>query len=173
MNSILTLDKLLDLPKEILQTSEKYNEYSNLLGKNTYKQYDFIQIKKDVNEKFNRFKDAKYLYKFPIENLIKTTPLYELKENSHTKSVNSQVESIVTKQVDEQIWVERFYDILLSTSAKLTMEEAIYLVDSFFANKSLEVIAERLQVCMQTIQNIKKSCLVKVWIELKTLDDNN
>lgn len=170
MNFTLTLDKILELPNDLLKTAEKYDEYSELLRKKIYNEYDSKELKEKIVKKFERFKDAKYLYRYPIESCIKTTPTYQLREGMIPKQVSSKIEKVITQRVDDQMWAGCFYDTLMIVATKLTMQEAIYLVDSFFGNKSEDVIAEKLAICRTTLQNIKKSCLVKVWIELKTLD---
>ncbi len=169
---ILTLDKILDLPNEVLKTSKKYDEFSEPLRKSVIDQYNIKEIKEEITKKFNKFKDAKYYYNFQLEQLINLVPDYALKDYETSKSTESSVENIVQKQEDGKIWVSIFYKTLIHVSAKLTLNEAIYLVDSFFRNKSEEFIAERLHICKQTLQGIKMSCLVKVWLELKTLNDS-
>lgn len=170
MNNALSFDKILDLPNEMLRTAEKYNDYAELLRKKVYQEYDSKTLKDDIMKKIDKYKDTKYLYNYSVESLIKITPKYELKESTTSNTSSSVVENIVTRSVDQHLWIECFYETMLVVAAKLTTQEAIYLVDSFFGNKSEDFIAEKLMVCKMTLQNIKKSCLVKTWIELKTLD---
>ena len=50
----------------------------------------------------------------------------------------------------------------MTLALKLTMQESIYMVDTFFSKKSEDIISEKLGICRNTLQNIKKSCLVKI-----------
>lgn len=173
MDFTLTLDKILELPNDILKASEKYNEYSELLRKKVYDDYDFKELRENIEEKFDKFKDAKFLYNFPVESNIRTTPTYQVREGSTSNTPISKVEQAIVKKVDNQIWMNEFYNSLMTVAAKLTLQEAYYLVDSFFSHKSEEIIAEKLGICKMTLQNVKKSCLIKLWIELRTLDEED
>lgn len=173
MDFTLTLDKILELPNDILKTSEKYDEYSELLRKKVYDDYDFKELREKIEKKFDKFKDMKYLYNFPVESSIRITPTYQVKEGSTSNSPISKVEQAIVKKVDSQLWMNCFYDSLMKVAAKLTLQEASYLVDSFFSHKSEDIIAEKLGICKMTLQNIKKSCLIKLWIELRTLDEED
>ena len=52
MNEVITLEMLLDLPKELLKKSIEYNEYAVLLDKEQYSKYDC----KDLKEKVNKYR---------------------------------------------------------------------------------------------------------------------
>lgn len=169
MISDVTLDMILEFPREILRKSEQYDEYAELLRKETYSKYDFKEIKQQIVEKFNRFKDAKYTYKFSLESNIKLTQSYTLREGSLVNRVSDPTGSIVAKAVDEQLWITKFYYSIMKIASTLTLQEATYLVDTFFSNKSEDVISEKLRICRNTLQNIKKSCLVKIWLEIESI----
>ena len=173
MNYFMTLDNFLELPKEILKTSEQYDEYSELLRRSIYEQYDAKELKEKIIKKFNRFKDAKYLCIYPIENRIKLTSPYQERIGTPSNSCVSQIEKLVEATGDEEKWAYNFRNVILTVATKLTLQEARYLIDSFFSNKSEDIIAEKLGICRTTLQNVKKSCLVKVWIELKILDEDD
>lgn len=173
MDFTLNLNMILDLPNKIMNISAEYDEYSELLRKKVCESYDLKELRENVERKFNRFKDTKYLCKFPIEPTIKITPTYELKEEQKSNSPISKVEQTIMNQIDNQIWIQDFYNAMLTVAIKLTKQEATYLVDSFFKNKSEDFIAEKLQVCKMTLQNIKKSCLIKIWIEIRTLNEDD
>ena len=118
-------------------------------------------------------KNVKYFYNFSVESSIKITPTYQLSEGSRQRSNASQVESIVTREVDSIIWATRFYDTIIFAAKKLTEEEATYLVNSLIKNKSESAIADILGVCTKTVHHIKKSCLIKIWSELEPLENEN
>ena len=169
MDYSLTLDKILELPNDILKNAEKYDEYSELLGKIILEDTNIELIKSKVINYFNHFKEIKYLYKFPINN-IKITSSYEIHEGTRPKKTTSAIEQLVLSRTDEELWAENFYEAIITVSRKLTLQEAIYLVDSFLGNKSDEFISEKIGICRNTLQKVKKSCLVKIWSELKFLD---
>lgn len=167
----LTFEKLVNFPIDFLTKSEKYYEYVETLSTYSLNNYDVKEIRSKVEKIFIRFKDAKYVYKYPIESeMIKITPSYQLREVMSQRSNVSQDESIVARRCEKEYWIVSFYSILMDIIAtKLTKEEAIYLIDTFFKSKSEEYIAEKLAMCKGTLQKHKKSCLVKVWVELKAL----
>lgn len=82
-----------------------------------------------------------------------------------TNSINDPVSQYVEKNIDLNIWTRDFYNMILTLSTKLTFNEAIYLVDTFFDERAEEQISEKLQICRKSLQKIKKSCLVKIKIE--------
>ena len=173
MDSTLTLDMIFNLPNEILDTSKKYKEMSEMLSISICNKYDTKELTGKINNMFVRFKNVKYFYNFSVESSIKITPTYQLSEGSGQRSNASQVESIVTREVDSIIWATKFYDTVIFVAKKLTEQEATYLVNSLIKNKSESAIAEILGVCPRTIHHIKKSCLIKVWAELEPLEDEN
>lgn len=54
-------------------------------------------------------------------------------------------------------------DSFLLLFAKLTEQEAIYLTSAFQKHKTEENIADG------SVKKIKKSCLIKTWIEIQSL----
>jgi len=174
MNEIITLEMLLDLPKELLKKSIDYNEYAVLLDKEQYSKYDYKDLKEKVNKYFTYFKNLKYFYQFPTNYEISMNTTYDSIKVSATNRISDPVSNLVTKEIDEKIritnWMTKFYNAILVIASKLTVQEATYLVDCFFSNKSEDVTCEKLGICRNTLQKIKKSCIVKSWIELQTLE---
>ena len=166
MNTV-TLNMILDLPKQILEKSEEYDAYSSLLREKVYEDFDMKELKQKILELFEYFNDMRYLYKCPIEQRIKITPSYTENVGKSIGNVSDKVNNLVTKKVDQQIWVEDFYLCIINLSSKLTLQEATYLVDTFFGRKSEDMISEKLGICRNTLQKIKKSCLVKIWFEFQ------
>ena len=167
----LTLDKILDLPFEVLKKADKYNEYSQLLEKDFYEKYDVIQIKDEITSKFNRFKTAKFTCNLSAANSnIKVTPNYQYREGTSSNKISDPVGDLVRDFVDNQIWFVKFYDCVCNLASKLTIEEAEYFVDTFFSNRTEDFISEKLAISKGTLQKIKKSCLMKTWIEFQALE---
>ena len=173
MNFTLTYDMLLNFPQEFLEKSSKYKGMCELLSKEECDKYDTKDLKDKVELRFKKFKDAKYIYKYPNESLLTPiTPNYQLKEVMTSRNLISPQDRVVTKKTDKQIWVEMMYQSLMSTlTTKMTEQEAIYLVEHFFKRISEDNIAEKLQICRATLQKIQKSCLIKIWVELEALID--
>ncbi len=167
-NFVITFDMLLNLPKELLKKSAEYNDYSELLKKDIFLNYDCKKLKQDINEKFDHYKKIKYLHKLPNSFTIKS-PTFDLIGKSK-KNISDRVGDSVANNVDEEIWIYDFYNCLLVVASKLTNQESRYLVDTFFGNKPENVIFEKLGICKNTFLNVKKSCLVKLWLELQNLD---
>ncbi len=165
--NILTFDMILELPNIILSESKKYDKYAQLLRKDIYDKYDIKDTRKKVEKYFNRYKDVKYLYKFPFNYNITSSSFNVTKVHSGN---NDKTSLAVAKNVDEQIWAYDFYECLVNLSPKLTEQESIYLVDTFFSGISEEIISEKLNICRNTLQNIKKSCIVKTWFAFQDLN---
>ena len=153
------------LQEEVLKISKEC-EYSNLLSKNMIDTYYYLEMKKDIAKVFTKYNDVKYLIGHSSHYGLSSTS-FDTERVSTSKKNSDMVSNYVMKNIDLEIWAQDFYDIIISISSKLTLQEAVYLVDAFFANKSEEMISEKLCVCRKTLQNIKKSCLVKLYVEFK------
>lgn len=169
MEQTITLDMLLDLPNTILNKSKEYNEYAELLRPNECINYNCKELRNSIEEKFNHFKNIKYFCKFSIESNINISQNMELKESCRLNHPSDSVGNLVEKSIDELLWGTEFYNRMLLVAPKLTMQEITYFIDTFFKHKSEEVISEQLGICKNTLLVIKKSCLVKVWIEIQDL----
>ena len=165
------LDMILELPKKILEKAEQYCDYSELLPKEIYEKYNFIELKSDITKIFKHFNTIKYLYSYSSEEYnIKTSSAYEYRDGTSSNKILDSVGDMVTKKVDDQLWIVKFYNSIMNVALKMTDEEAYYIVNTYFANKSEEYISDRLGICRNTLQKIKKSSLVKTWVELHELD---
>ena len=118
---------------------------------------------------FNRFKDAQYMLVFQEDyNLKSSTPTNEVTRK--TKVNIDRVGDFVEKKVDLNIWSKDIYNILYCLSNQLTFQEALYLVSTFFENKTEDELSDILSLCKKSLYKIKKSCLVKIKLEF---DKNN
>jgi len=88
---------------------------------------------------------------------------------SPSNQISDPVFKTSVEELESLNWMTNFYNRILIIASKLTIQEATYLVDCFFSNKSEEVTCEKLRICRNTLQKVKKSCLIKTWVELKTL----
>lgn len=167
MNNVVTLMQLLNIDSTMCENS-KQNEALNLLLTDVIcNQYDIITIKRKLQNLFSKFKSARYLYDFPIEENIKISANYEIKEEAFQKTSVSQVEKAVDHYVDNRILTTDIYNSLIKVSYKLTNDEVTYLINTFLIHKSEDSIAEILQISKTYLQKIKKSCIVKMWVDLK------
>ncbi len=72
--------------------------------------------------------------------------------------------------VDNKMWLVKFYNSICNLALKMTRAEAQYIVGTFFSNKSEEYVCDNIGICRNTLQKVKKSCLVKTWVEFQNLD---
>jgi hypothetical protein len=162
MDELVTVNQLLNIGNTITLNAEKNKEYNELIKEKVCDQYDIISIKKKLINLLDDFKSARYLYDFPVEESIKMTPPYELRESSHQRSGISQIEKAVERHLDKQIQTTEIYYSLIKVSNKLLGSEATYLTNTFFTHKSEEDIAELLNISKTYLQKIKKR-----WTDLK------
>lgn len=173
MTEIISLDKLFSMPNEILNITKKNENLNDLLAIQDYQNYDVIQIKQKLQLLFKKFQAAKYLNKFPIEAIKNSSFVYDVCNAQKQNTKTSHIENAVQNHTDKEIWVTLFYNNIMILANKLTKEEAVYFINTFLLHKTEEKIAESLEICKTSLQKIKKSCLVKVWIELKDFLEEN
>ncbi len=167
MDYIVTLEQLLNVGDTIVNNANSNSKINQLLDEYICNQYDCITIKSKLLKLFATFKSARYLYEFPEDDNIKITPTYELREGFTQRSTTSKIENAVSKYIDKQIFTTDIYLSIIKTSYKLTSAEVIYLNNTFLIHVSEERIAEIIGISKTYLQKIKKSCLVKLWVELE------
>jgi len=167
MDGIVTLNELLNVSNSIKENADKHKEFNDLLEDVICNKYDTVYIKKELVDLFANFKSARYLYDFPIADTIKMTPIYERDESFHQRSNVSKVEQAVARCVDKQLLTTNVYYSIIKVSYKLTHDEVIYLLNTFLSHKSEEDIAEIIGTSKTSLQKVKKSCLVKLWVDLE------
>ncbi len=164
----ISLKDFVELPEIMLNNSKK-SKYIQLLNESTISCYYYSNLKKDLMTIFNRFKDAQYMLVFQEDyNLKSSTPTNEVTRK--TKVNIDRVGDFVEKKVDLNIWSKDIYNILYCLSNQLTFQEALYLVSTFFENKTEDELSDILSLCKKSLYKIKKSCLVKIKLEF---DKNN
>lgn len=168
MGSTLTFDDILNLPEKILKISFEYEKYSILLRENIVLKYYHKNLKEQIMGYFNRFQDIKYSY--PMDFYLSTPVIQNVSCKQNT--IADSVGKFVARKVDDDIWLNQFYLHLLNLATKLVSTEATYLVDTFFAHCSEEIISEKIGVCRATLQKIKKSCLVKMFLEFRFIEES-
>lgn len=167
MDNVVTLNQLLNVSNTIKENASKNKEYNELLDNYICNQYDIIDIKDKLDVLFSSFRSARYLYDFPLEETVNISPNYEYKESFTQRSTTSQVEEAVQRYIDKQMLTTHVYYSLMKVSFKLTGDEVSYLINTFLTHKSEEDIAELIGVSRTYLQKIKKSCIVKMWVDLK------
>lgn len=169
MDDLITLEMALNLSQKImLDNSKDRSKFNVLLSKQTYEKFDTKELKEEINNLFNEYKEITYLYQFPSSL---TASKFENKEHMLINNPIDTVGISVERKIDKQIWTTQFYYILLKVSSKLTWEEILYMTGTFFRNQTEDTLCEKMLMCRNTLRGIKKSCLVKMWIELKVLSE--
>lgn len=158
----LTLEMLLELPDKIINMSN--NSYISLLEKETYDYYYYSGLRNDLLKIFNRFNDIKYSLSYDNHG-FNVTGNYEFTENQKQLNNFDSVSNYVEKRLGLENYALKVYKKIINLSRKLTNSEAIYFVNTFFAKKSEEYTSERLEISRTYLQKIKKSCLVKTYLE--------
>lgn len=166
MDGIVTLNQLLNINSAITSNAKEQEEYNQLLDDLICSSYDILEDKKKLLELFSKFKSARYLYDFPVEENIKTTSSFDERVGFTQRSTTSQVENAVSRYVDKQLLTTNIYNSILKVSYKLTSDEVIYLINTFLTHKSEDDIAELIGISKTYLQKIKKSCIVKMWVDL-------
>lgn len=162
----VTIEMYFELPQKIIEFANKNEEYKLLLSDNYCKKYYYSNLRKEIERFFLKFNDIKYTNDLEISPNI--SPLYN-NEKVNSNKLNDKVNSYVSKRVDDQIWAKDFYNSLLNLANKMTYEEAIYLIGSFFSKFTEEKISENLNISRNTLQKIKKSSLLKAKSEFQNI----
>ncbi len=159
---------LTDLPKQIIEIAKQYTKLNDLLTKDISDMYEVKFIKPKIEEKIFKYKSFKALCS--IAPTQKVTVNYDANSGIKTNCQGSKVENQAIKQLDSIIWLNDFTDAMLQSAVNLTLDEATYIVYSFFYHEKESNIAEDLAICKQTLQKIKKSALVKIYYNLQYID---
>lgn len=164
-------DKLKEMLKvaKTIMSNAKLNKNANvLISRDVYNEYNVLNYKAELLKMFSRFRSSRYFCKSIEINSITTNYEFgEIKSSIISDPVGNHTGNII----DEQIFARSFSKSLIDLSYKLTYEESIYLVKTFMEKMSEEHIAEILHISKPTLQKYKKSCLIKMWIELKQYKD--
>lgn len=173
MDNVVTLNQLLNVSQTIKDNSSTNQQFNELLDAYICNQYDLVDIKDRLDKLFSFFKSARYLYDFPLEDSINISPNYDYKESFTQRSTQSKIENAVQGYIDKQIETTNIYYSLMKVSYKLTGDEVVYLENTFFPHRSEEDVAELIGISRTYLQKIKKSCLVKMWVDLKQYCDED
>lgn len=168
MDNCITLNQLLEVCNTLKTNVEKHKDINELLDEFICDKYDVVDMKNKLTDLFSFFKSARYLYDFPVEDSLSLTANLDPQKVSFSQSRNvSQIENGVQRYLDKQIKTTNIYYSLMNISYKLTGDEVIYLTNAFFIRKSEEDIAEIIGISKTYLQKIKKSCIVKMWVDLE------
>lgn len=164
MDNTLIMEKVLNVGSEMTKIvlTENQNE---LLSELFYSNGEIIGFKKRMSRLFKIFKDTRYV--LPPTSTTKVSTNYEYNPAGPRISNSSKVEEAVTKYLDRQTFAQNVYESLIHLSTKLTVEENVYLINTFLTHKSEEDIAEIIGISKTYLQKIKRSCIVKMWIDLE------
>lgn len=136
MKEIVTLEVINDLPNKLELINKEARMFNNLLSKEMINKYYYTNIKKDMVKVFNKFNDYKVFY-------------------NDNNTISEEV----------HFWVSSFIKTLTNIVYKLNCDEFIYLVNTFFLFGTEDYVCFKLHISRSKLQIIKKSTLVKMFIE--------
>lgn len=169
--NIVTLNELINIEETIKDNIQKNCEKNELLSEIFFNQYDIIEEKEKLKILFSQFNASKYLYDFAIENSISYNSSYEFQDSFTQKLTASKVENTVERNLDKKILITNIYNTILKLSYKLTASEGSYLINTFIHHISEDKIAENIGISKTYLQKIKKSCIIKMWVDLQIYCD--
>lgn len=167
MEDTLNFQILSNLPSEVIKMA-KNNEFLTLLNEPLISKYYDANLRKELKALFTRFNDIKFFYKVNDSYSLKANQIKIDKVNGSSLHPN-QILNMVGRKIDEEQFVEVMYYRILNLSIKLTYQEALYFIKYFFSDTTEEEISEILAISRTNLQKIKKSCLVKVYLEVSDL----
>ena len=162
----VTVEMLLELPKLILDRTEKQNKYIRPLSTEYIKENYYKELRNELLSFFNEFHNKKGMAKLDITDKIKWTRSNDtLQVQNYRKS--DSVGNIVIASISDNEWIGNVYDCIVNISYKLTKQEGVYFVNTFFESVKEVVIAKQIGIGRTKLQDIKKSCLLKVLSEVE------
>ena len=173
MDLSLSYATLLSFPEDFTKAANKYCDLTEKLSQRECDKYDLAELREIIDKRIEIFKDTKYLYKYPnqIYDVLKASN-YQPKEVMTPRKLSSPQEDKVDPNINRQIWATKlYYAFMDSLSTRLTREEYVYFIDSYFRQVNGDDIAAKLSMCKETLQKHKKSCLIKVLTEIKATED--
>jgi len=144
-------EKYSSLPKIIL---EREKTYTRLLDDEIIEKYYYKDMRREIDRWFNKLNYLNCLCDFSISS-------NPLNEKVDTSNISDSVGKFVESKLDNNEWAINFYNGVVSLSKKLTKEEGIYMVYTFFINNSEEKISEELNISRFTLQKNKKELFSK------------
>lgn len=160
----LSIKDFVELP-DIMLDNSKNVKYIQLLSEQTVSYYYYTDLKKDIANILKKFKDSKYIISLSDDFTLKSN--VNNFEIARSRSIhNDKVGNFIEKKIDLNIWSKDIYNILIYLSEQLTFQETMYLIATFFEDKTEEEVSEKLDICRKSLYKIKKSCLVKIKLEL-------
>ncbi len=167
MDDTFNYQILSDLPSEVIKVA-KENEFLALLNDSLISKYYYVELKNDLKKLFSKFKDLKYLCRIDETYSLQSNQL-RIDKVGKTPLNPNKLLNIVGKKIDDEQFIKTMYHCILNISTKLTYQEAMYFIQCFFCDTTEESISEILSISRTKLQKIKKSCLVKIYLEVDDL----
>lgn len=161
---------LFRLNEILLDGSKENTGCVNSFSMNVINSYDIKEVKGKVSEYFRILNDVKYLIDADADSL-KATIFYDDKVSGSQTHHQDVVSAAVIKREDMLRWATDILKASISLSKKSNQKEAMYIVDYFINHLSEEEISEKLCMTRKTLQILKKSALIKTYIEFKKVRD--
>ena len=162
MNETITLEAFAKLPSTLLNINMEKGSYNALLSRDLVNEIYYTNLKKDIFKYFNKLNDSKTYYTLGMCSRSN----FGFNSDIKTSLSTSRVEKYVENKVKYEAFTNTFYLKLKNLSQILTYEETIYLTETFFSKKTEERISEKLDISKAKLQVIKKSYLVKFYLNI-------
>lgn len=161
---------LFRLNEILLDGSKENTGCVNSFSMNVINSYDIKEVKEKVSEYFRILNDVKYLIDSDVDSLKATIFCDDKVSESQTRHQDVVLDAVV-KREDMLRWSSDMVQASISLSKKLNQKEAIYIVAYFINHLSEEEVSEELCMTRKTLQILKKSALIKTYIEFKKVRD--
>ena len=162
MNETITLETFSQMPSILLDITMDKGTYNSLLSKELVNEIYYTNLKKEISKYFYKLNDSKTYYTLGMYSSSNFGFNSEIKNSSPI----SRVEKYVENKAKYEAFTNTFYLKLKNLSQILTYEETIYLTETFFSKNTEERISEKLDISKAKLQVIKKSCLVKFYLNI-------
>lgn len=162
MNETITLEIISQMPSILLDITMDKGTYNSLLSKELVNEIYYTNLKKEIFRYFDKLNDSKTYYTLGMYS----SSSFGFNSEIKTSFPISRVEKYVENKAKYEAFTNTFYLKLKNLSQILTYEEAIYLTETFFSKNTEERISEKLDISKAKLQVIKKSYLVKFYLNI-------
>ena len=135
-----------------------------ILSSEVIKKYDYKETRKKVNEFMEKFEENYFRYLNVLPPSI-TSHLSEVKVQMSNLST-SPIERYVLKKIESEEEFIEYLNIVLKIVDNFTIEEQQLFKGIFFLGNTEFVMEEQLAITHNTLDQIKKSCIIKFALAL-------
>ena len=135
-----------------------------VLSSEVIKKYDYKETRKKVNEFMEKFEENYFRYLNILPPSI-TSHLSEIKVQMSNLST-SPIERYVLKKIESEEKFIEYLNIVLKIVDNFTIAEQQLFKGIFFLGNTEFVMEEQLAITHNTLDQIKKSCIIKFALAL-------